>query len=283
MALITAAWATLFALVVLVWSYFQIPAAYQGREYFEYLFWGGGHLLQFAYTQLMLGAWLWLAKDLGLRLPLPGRLVILLLFLGVVPVIAAPIIHLRYETVSAQYFAYVRLMQFGGGVAAIPIGLALLVALWRRPQVPREQSPLLRALFTSLLLFGVGGIVGAMISGVNTVIPAHYHGSIVGVTLALMGLAYHLLPRLGFGTAPLRLARIQPVVYAVGQLLHVGGLAVSGAMGIQRKTAGAAQGPDRLPEILAMGVMGLGGLPAVIGRILFVVAALMAIFSRPRP
>ena len=91
-----------------------------------------------------------------------------------------------------------------------------------------------------------------------------------------------MLPRLGLGNPPPRLAAIQPVVYAVGQLLHVGGLAVSGAMGIQRKTAGAAQGLDSLGAKAAMGVMGLGGLLAVIGGILFVVAVIVAVRRRRR-
>jgi len=281
-ALITAAWAAVFALVALVWSYFQIPGSLQGQGYYEYLFWGGGHLLQFTYTQLMLAAWLWMAGNLGLRLPGGRRLPILWLLLGVLPVLATPLIHLFYGTVSAESrVAYTSLMQWGGGIAALPIGAMLLMALARRPEIDPALRPQYRALLASLLLFGVGGLIGWLISGVNTVIPAHYHGSIVGVTRAVMGLSYHLLPRLGFGEPPARLARVQPVVYALGQLLHVGGLAFSGAMGIQRKTAGAAQGLDRLPEILAMGVMGLGGLLAVIGGILFVVAALVAIFKRP--
>jgi heme/copper-type cytochrome/quinol oxidase subunit 1 len=140
-----------------------------------------------------------------------------------------------------------------------------------------DRRPLRNALGASLLLFAVGGLIGAAISGVNTIIPAHYHGSIVGVTLALMGLTYHLLPRLGLGTPPPRLAALQPLIYAAGQLLHVGGLAASGAMGIQRKTAGAAQGLDTLGAKAAMGVMGLGGLLAVIGGILFVVAVIVAV------
>jgi len=281
-ALITAAWAAAFALVALVWSYFQIPDTLEGQGYYEYLFWGGGHLLQFTYTQLMLAAWLWLAGNLGLRLPGGRRLPVLLLLLGILPVLATPLIHWFYGTVSAESrIAYTRLMQWGGGIAALPIGAMLLMALARRPQIDPSLRPQYGALLASLLLFGVGGLIGWLISGVNTVIPAHYHGSIVGVTLALMGLSYHLLPHLGFGEVPARLARIQPLVYALGQLLHVGGLAFSGAMGIQRKTAGAAQGLDRLPEIVAMGVMGLGGLLAVIGGILFVVAALVAIINRP--
>jgi heme/copper-type cytochrome/quinol oxidase subunit 1 len=111
------------------------------------------------------------------------------------------------------------------------------------------------------------------------VIPAHYHGSIVGVTLALMGLTYLLLPGLGFGRARGRMARWQAAVYASGQLLHIGGLAASGAMGIERKTAGAEQGLDGIAKAF-MGIMGLGGLLAVIGGILFVLAVLVA-FARP--
>ena len=102
---------------------------------------------------------------------------------------------------------------------------------------------------------------------------------LVGVTLALMGLTYYLLPRLGLGRAEGRMARWQPWVYGVGQLLHIGGLAASGAMGIQRKTAGAAQGLDGIAAKAAMGVMGLGGLLAVIGGILFVLVVIGA-FAR---
>ena len=39
-----------------------------------------------------------------------------------------------------------------------------------------------------------------MIAGLDIVIPAHYHGATVGVTIAFMGLIYYLLPRLGFRT-----------------------------------------------------------------------------------
>jgi len=136
-------------------------------------------------------------------------------------------------------------------------------------------------LVASLVLFVAGGAIGAAIAGVNTVIPAHYHGSIVGVTLAFMGAAYLLLPRLGFEPPMARTARWQPWVYGGGQLMHILGLAVSGGYGnIQRKTAGAEQGLRDLPEIVGMGLMGLGGLVSVIGGILFVVVMIRAIWLR---
>ena len=78
------------------------------------------------------------------------------------------------------------------------------------------------------------------------------------------------------------MARWQPVVYGAGQLLHIAGLAASGAMGIQRKTAGAAQGLENLPEIAGMGLMGLGGLVSIIGGLLFLIVMIRALWFAPR-
>ena len=102
----------------------------------------------------------------------------------------------------------------------------------------------------------------------------------MGVTLAFMGLSYLLLPRLGYGTPRGRLAASQPYVYAGGQALHIAGLAAAGFMGIQRKAAGAEQGLRSLPEMAAMGVMGIGGVISIIGGFLFLVVALRAIWGR---
>ena len=111
-------------------------------------------------------------------------------------------------------------------------------------------------------------------------VPAHYHGSIVGVTLAFMGLSYVLLPRLGFGEADGRMARWQPWVYGGGQLTHILGLAWSGGYGVQRKVAGAEQALTTLPQKIGMGMMGAGGLIAVIGGIMFVLVCLKLMLRR---
>jgi hypothetical protein len=126
----------------------------------------------------------------------------------------------------------------------------------------------------SVVLFIAGGALGLMISGQNVTIPAHYHGAIVAVTLALMGLAYAMLPRFGYqSVAQSRLAFWQPIIYGIGQLMHVSGLAYSGGYGVLRKTAGGFA--NMSPEVKAsLGVMGLGGLLAIIGGLLFVVVML---------
>ncbi|MDZ7735146.1 MAG: hypothetical protein U5P41_02615 [Gammaproteobacteria bacterium] len=57
-----------------------------------------------------------------------------------------------------------------------------------------------------------------------------------------------------------------------GQLLHgSSGLAWAGAAGIQRKTAGAGQGLDNLERVVAMGLMGAGGIISIIGGVLFLI------------
>jgi heme/copper-type cytochrome/quinol oxidase subunit 1 len=197
--------------------------------------------------------------------------------LAALPVLAVPVILIAAPAGSGHYVAYfARLMEFGHPLL-LPLLVLAVVALWRARSM---SSPAKSALAASLTLFIAGGVLGYLIRGVNVVIPAHYHGAIVGVTLAFMGLTYVLLPKIGFGEATGRMARWQPYVYGGGQLLHVLGLAWSGGYGVQRKVAGAEQMLVSLPQKLGMGLMGLGGLIAVIGGVMFVLVCLKAMLSR---
>ena len=99
-------------------------------------------------------------------------------------------------------------------------------------------------------------------------IPAHYHGSTISVTIALMGFAYTYLPNLTKNPLPLKLIKWQPIIYGGGQLLHITGLAVSGGYGVLRKTPGLEDGFSKAK--MAMGVMGAGGLLALVGGLMFV-------------
>ena len=58
------------------------------------------------------------------------------------------------------------------------------------------------------------------------------------------------------------------------------GLAWTGGYGVQRKTAGLAQGLEQFSQIAGMGLMGLGGLVSVIGGLLFLVVAYKSIRGR---
>ena len=268
------------ALLAFAWSYVAVPGEVERKAYFEVLFWGGGHVLQFTWTLLMFVAWLWLAEALGAPNPLSPRIAILLFAIALVSVFATPVIYLAYDVVSVQHYrTQTWLMRIGGGLAIAPFAAAAAFALTKAPAPSSATAPLRAALLWSLALFGSGGLIGLAISGANVKIPAHYHGSIVGVTLAFMGLVYYLLPRMGFRRPQGRLATLQPALYGAGQLLHIAGLLWSGGYGVQRKMAGGEQVLRGLDQVAAMGLMGLGGLLAVAGGILFAIVVLRAIWT----
>jgi hypothetical protein len=249
-----------------------------GQSFFELLFWGGGHVLQFTYTLLMLVAWLWLSSSAQLELPLSPRVVLIVLFVGLLCVFVSPIIYLAYPVTSLEHIElFTWLMRWGGSLATLPLALAILIALLRAQEVTGTALLARSCLLASLLLFGTGGVVGFMIAGSTVTIPAHYHGSIVGVTLALMGVCYMVLPNLGFPIRNMTMAIWQPMIYGAGQLMHVAGLVWSGGYGVQRKVAGAEQQLDSIERVLGMGMMGLGGLISAIGGLLFLVVVIRAI------
>jgi heme/copper-type cytochrome/quinol oxidase subunit 1 len=183
-----------------------------------------------------------------------------------------PLVYLAYDVTSVEHRRLLTwMMRVGGGLSILPIGLALVFALADLRGVSARGRPVRAALIMSLVLFAAGGLIGFTISGSNVKIPAHYHGCIVGITLAFMGVAYDLLPRLGFRAPSGRLANCQPYVYGIGQLLHITGLVWSGGYGVQRKVAGADQVLTTIQQVAGMGLMGLGGLVAVIGGVLFLI------------
>lgn len=271
------------ALFAFVASLLLVPRGIGSQGYFDILFWGGGHALQFVWTLLMLVAWLWLASATGAPISLSPRLVVLLFVLALLSVFVTPYAYLRHDVSSVEFrHLHTWAMRLGGGISIVPIGLAVVLGLWRagRSPVPAAQ-PLRAALIASIGLFAAGGVIGAMIDGNNVRIPAHYHGSIVGVTLALMGLVYLLLPKLGY-RAPLgRIARWQPLCYGAGQLLHIIGLVWSGGYGVARKVAGAEQVLHSRSEVAGMALMGIGGLIAIIGGLLFVLVVARAMRRGP--
>jgi len=272
--------AAAIALIAVAWSWAELPVELSGKPYYELLFWGGGHAIQFTWTLLMLVAWLWLATLVGAPLPLSPRLAVLLFAIALVSVFAVPAIYLAWDVGSIEHQRlHTWLMRFGGGLAILPMGLAVLIGLARASPGTAATRPLHAALVCSLALFALGGLIGFLIRGSDVRIPAHYHGSIVGVTLALMGLAYALLPRLGFGTPRGRLAVLQPYLYGGGQLAHIVGLVWSGGYGVQRKVAGGEQVLKSAQEVFGMGLMGLGGLVAVAGGVLFLIVVFRALLE----
>ena len=62
--------------------------------------------------------------------------------------------------------------------------------------------------------------------------------------------------------------------------MHITALAWSGGHGVKRKAVGQAQGLEGLQEIIGMAFMGIGGLIAVLGGVLFLVIVISALRNK---
>ena len=139
-----------------------------------------------------------------------------------------------------------------------------------------NDKPLINSLILSVILFIYGGLLGSNINESNTLIPAHYHGSIVAVTIALIGLTYIYLPLFGGQKINSKLAMMQPIIYGIGQIIHITGLAISGGYGVLRKS------PDSILGFNAkfwMGVMGIDGGITMIAGLMFLIICYKSIVN----
>lgn len=238
-------------------------------EYYEIMFWSFGHIMQFAYVTLMVLAWIILLKAANCRIIFSNNALQIILFFYIAIAVFS-IAPYALSNISIYDFKnyFTKHMIYGCSFLAIIIAIGLPYSFFDKSFYKNslENRVLLNSFLGSFLLFFYGGFLGSKISGNNTMIPAHYHGQAVGVTIALIGIVYYYLPKCGYSPIKSKLAVWQPILYAAGQFIHISGLAVSGGYGALRKS------PDSIYGFNAqfwMGVMGIGGLITLIAGVIF--------------
>ncbi|WP_410526008.1 hypothetical protein [Rickettsia endosymbiont of Polydrusus tereticollis] len=177
--------------------------------YYELLFWSGGHLLQFIYTQILMTIWIilfevWLGKKLQFQ-----RFYLFLLCLNFIFSLFIVAGHFFYDIIDGEFKEYyMSHMKYFGGFAPV---ISLVVMLYEILMSFRQRlksskiiidSRLCRndfktctkaTIICSSILFLFGGLTAFGIAGINIVTPAHYHGSIIGISIACMGFTYILI------------------------------------------------------------------------------------------
>jgi len=177
----------------------------------------------------------------------------------------------------ARWFVW--LMRDGNGIAPFVIGIAVMWGIVNGGVPAKDQRHLYLALLFSIILFATGGILGLFIGESSTLITAHYHGSIVSVTMAFMAMTYYWLPRFSFATPNLNWVMIPVYAFAVGQMLHIIGLAWGGGHGMKRKVVGTTQDIGVHAWLTPQDLVGLGGVIAVLSGILFAIVVLPVMFK----
>nr|WP_253300229.1 cbb3-type cytochrome c oxidase subunit I [Wolbachia endosymbiont of Chironomus riparius] len=261
--------------VIFLCSFLCFVLAYQNMSpnlyhsdknlFYEYLFWGGGHLLQFAFTQGMFLVYLIMLN------PTNSKITTLPLLINTILAACAPFIYFIYPVDSVeliQFFTWH--MRIAG--AFLPCFLIILVYCNIKTLINDKDNYLLH----SFLLFIYGGVLGVLTIEGNVVIPAHYHGSVVGITIAFMNFIYWLLPQLNCKKAKNFIVKLQIYSYSIGHLLHITGLVWLGGYGALRKTANLPE----ISSILARICFIIGGVISVIGGMLFIVIIFSQLFTK---
>lgn len=282
--------------------------------YYELVMWGGGHALQAANVATMLALWLLLLHRWSGRAVLTGPASRWLLSALVAPHALLPFAALAGTSSGAYVELATDLMRwtlFPVVLVVLGLGVRHVVLQWSaspwgrgaptprgdgidsstapgegtRPTVPdvaRHRDHRLAGLIGSASLAVLGLVLGAFIRGSNTLVPGHYHAAIGAVTLALMTAAYDLCADTTAREVVARVwrrARLQLVTFGVGQAVFAVGFGIAGVHGLGRKQYGVEQHVRSLGEYVGLGVMGLGGLLAVIGGLLFLALMLRAVGS----
>ncbi len=254
------------------------------EAHYELLFWGGGHVLQLACSIAMISVWLILLESALGRSPISERSAAILFGAMLAPWLASPVLALLGTWSPGYRDGFTSLMRW----AIFPVLSVFLIACLRllreehragRIGLASLADPRISGFLVSAMLTLLGFALGAAIRGSNTVVPAHYHASIGGITAAFMTVTYPMLRALGFSISTQKLRRAaawQPASYGIGQAIFASGFALAGLYGMSRKAYGAEQGGRGLAESIGLGVMGVGGLIAVVGGLLFlgIVAAI---------
>ena len=272
-------------------SYLATPRDLPVETYYELMLWGGGHVLQFASVAGMLAAWLILLERVLGHSPLGRTPAVLLFAIFTLPLLAAPLLALGGTHDMRYHGGFTTLMRWGiFPVVLIVLGRCLyaLVGAHRRARDLGRRSPFRHpmtwAFLASAAMTVLGFVLGASIRGSNTMVPAHYHASIGAVTVAFMGVTYLLLERMGMLSSDRQHSRsvtLQPVIFGVGQVVFAVGFAFAGAHGMARKSYGAEQHVNTIDESVGLIVMGVGGLVAVIGGLLYLWVVVRAWIARP--
>src|SRR5690606_15791822 len=135
----------LFALLALYLSYKGLPADIEGEAYYEFLYWGSGHILQFNHSLLMLLAWFMLIILAGKQPGIQPKYLVLFSALVLLPVMDSLRIYGAFDVYSAEHrLAFTDLMKYGG-LTTLPLGL-YLVFLFVSARHELQQHTLNRAI-----------------------------------------------------------------------------------------------------------------------------------------
>ena len=307
-AVITLLHGAMIYIPTFLWSLGIIPAV--DPEMYRLIWWGLGHSSQQINVAAMVAVWYLLAALTVGGVVLNEKVsrsafVLYVLFISMASahhLLVDPGFGPAWKVVNTSYFMYMAVLASMIHGFTVPAGMELGMRLrgyteglfgWLR-RAP-WGDPGFSGMVLSVVVFGfVGGITGVTIGteqiniiAHNTLrIPGHFHATVVsGTAMAFMAVTYYVLPlvfrrKVAFWGA----AKVQPYLFALGMLLLSMGMTFAGSFGVPRRhwDISFSQAPFDVqfnPAVdLVLAVMGIGGIMAVTGALLFIAIAVKSVF-----
>lgn len=279
--------AFILAMAVTAVAMLSTPSGLENESYYEMLFWGGGHVLLFSSEAVKLAIWIVLIAAFTRNSPV-SRWTSTVLFGLLLALPAASLYYTRLDTAASEYRQFfTEAMRWGIFPVSLVFLAACIAAIVRAVRggfaftlTDVRQS----GFISSALLTILGFVFGAFIRSPSTLVPAHYHASMGAVTVAFMTMAFVLLPAYGFRIPAKyeRAASWQPALFGIGQAVFASGFAAAGAVGMGRKIYGQEQHVRGIMDYTGLALMGLGGVIAVAGGILFLFIIVAAVKGRAK-
>ena len=269
----------------IAWS--QVPKGLEDLRFNELIFWGGGHVLQFLNTGLLILCWMLIAKCLWSRDLMSSPVTLICFVVLAAFCLPSPLSYYFLDLTGPEHRAlFTELLRYGLVISPTLAGFAVVMKYVEERGIAIGDY-ISVALILSVFMFNLSGVFGLMLDGSDTRVPGHYHAAIGSIQIVLMAVFFKLiLPELN--AAPIegkwgkRMLKIQIYFYGIGQTVHAAGLFLAGGHGVQRKTSGAAQALDSAEKKIAAGIFGLGGALAILAGAIFVIMALRALLKKPK-
>jgi cytochrome c oxidase subunit 1 len=306
-AIITLVHGALIYIPTLLWS---LGLMKMDAEIYRLIFWALGHSSQQINVAAMVSIWYLLAGLTVGGVVLNEKISRVAFTLYILFISMASAHHLLvdpgmgsawkiWNTSYAMYLAVLASMIHGFTVpAGVEIGQRLRGFVNTRFEWLSKapwSDPGFSGMMLSLVIFGfMGGITGVTLGteqiniiAHNTMrIPGHFHVTVVGGTaLAFMAVTYYVLPlifrkRVSFWG----MAKVQPYVFGGGISVMAVGMILQGMFGVPRRhwdtSFAGAPFPVQFPDIvnLFQAVMGIGGVLAALGAVMFITIAVATVF-----
>ena len=279
-------------------------------QVYRMVWWGLGHASQQINVAAMVSIWYLLAGLTVGGVVLNEKIsriafVLYILFINLASahhLLVDPGLSTSWKVVNTSYFMYMAVLASMIHGFTVPAGMELGQRLrgytrgtfeWLR-KAP-WGDPGFSGMFLSLIIFGfLGGVTGVTVGteqiniiAHNTLrIPGHFHTTVAGGTaMAFMAVTYYVIPLIFRKEVRFwKMAKLQPYVFAVG--ISTVGLSMiyAGIFGTPRRHwditfANAPFKPEFSPAVdLFMATLGIGGLIAATGGLMYIAVAVGSVF-----